>query len=65
MKYAQCQHLHPVHDGDRDYDGIPDLNIDSDGDGVPDLNIDTDNDGKPDINHRITSCFTIFFRCGT
>ncbi len=36
--------------GDRDYDGIPDLNIDSDGDGVPDLNIDTDNDGKPDIN---------------
>ncbi|MCI9523714.1 MAG: hypothetical protein HFF01_01515, partial [Erysipelotrichaceae bacterium] len=36
--------------GDRDYDGIPDLNIDSDGDGIPDLNIDTDNDGKPDIN---------------
>ncbi len=36
--------------GDRDYDGIPDLNIDSDGDGIPDLNIDADNDGKPDIN---------------
>ncbi|MCI9525234.1 MAG: hypothetical protein HFF01_09465, partial [Erysipelotrichaceae bacterium] len=36
--------------GDRDYDGIPDLNIDSDGDGIPDLNIDTDKDGKPDIN---------------
>ncbi|MCI9293431.1 MAG: cadherin repeat domain-containing protein, partial [Erysipelotrichaceae bacterium] len=39
-----------VINGDRDYDGIPDLNIDSDGDGVPDLNIDTDHDGKPDIN---------------
>ncbi len=36
--------------GDRDYDGIPDLNIDSDGDGIPDLNIDTDKDGLPDIN---------------
>ena len=36
--------------GNRDYDGIPDLNIDSDGDGKPDLNIDTDNDGKPDLN---------------
>ncbi len=36
--------------GDRDYDGIPDLNIDSDGDGIPNLNIDTDKDGKPDIN---------------
>ncbi len=36
--------------GDRDYDGIPDLNIDSDGDGIADLNIDTDQDGKPDIN---------------
>ncbi len=39
-----------VINGDRDYDGIPDLNIDSDGDGKPDLNIDTDNDGKPDLN---------------
>ena len=39
-----------VINGDRDYDGIPDLNIDSDGDGIPDLNIDTDTDGKPDIN---------------
>ena len=39
-----------VLNGDRDYDGIPDYNIDSDGDGKPDLNIDTDNDGKPDLN---------------
>ncbi|MCI9293552.1 MAG: hypothetical protein HFF01_09290 [Erysipelotrichaceae bacterium] len=39
-----------VINGDRDYDGIPDLNIDADGDGKPDLNIDTDNDGLPDIN---------------
>ena len=39
-----------VINGDRDYDGIPDLNIDSDGDGKLDLNIDTDNDGKPDLN---------------
>ncbi len=39
-----------VINGDRDYDGIPDLNIDSDGDGIPDLNIDTDKDGKPDLN---------------
>ena len=39
-----------VINGNRDYDGIPDLNIDSDGDGIPDLNIDTDNDGKPDEN---------------
>ncbi len=39
-----------VINGDRDYDGIPDLNIDSDGDGKPDLNIDTDGDGKPDLN---------------
>ncbi len=39
-----------VINGDRNYDGIPDLNIDSDGDGKPDLNIDTDNDGKPDLN---------------
>jgi len=39
-----------VINGDRDYDGIPDLNIDSDGDGISDLNIDTDKDGKPDIN---------------
>ena len=39
-----------VINGDRDYDGVPDLNIDSDGDGKPDLNIDTDNDGKPDLN---------------
>jgi len=39
-----------VVNGDRDYDGIPDINIDSDGDGKPDLNIDTDNDGKPDLN---------------
>ncbi len=39
-----------VVNGDRDYDGIPDFNIDSDGDGIPDLNIDTDNDGKPDLN---------------
>ncbi len=39
-----------VINGDRDYDGIPDLNIDSDGDGKPDLNIDTDHDGKPDLN---------------
>ncbi len=56
-----------VINGDRDYDGIPDLNIDSDGDGVPDLNIDTDNDGKPDINLVIlkktdwkpTKCVTV------
>ncbi len=39
-----------VINGDRNYDGIPDLNIDSDGDGKPDLNIDTDHDGKPDLN---------------
>ncbi len=39
-----------VINGDRDNDGIPDINIDSDGDGKPDLNIDTDNDGKPDLN---------------
>ncbi|NBJ65376.1 hypothetical protein D5266_09335, partial [bacterium c-19] len=39
-----------VINGDRDNDGIPDLNIDSDGDGKPDLNIDTDHDGKPDLN---------------
>ena len=39
-----------VINGDRDYDGVPDLNIDSDGDGKPDLNIDTDHDGKPDLN---------------
>ena len=39
-----------VINGDRDYDGIPDINIDSDGDGKPDLNIDSDNDGKPDLN---------------
>ena len=39
-----------VINGDRDYDGIPDLNIDSDGDGKADLNIDTDHDGKPDLN---------------
>ena len=39
-----------VINGDRNYDGIPDLNIDSNGDGLPDLNIDTDNDGKPDLN---------------
>ncbi len=39
-----------VVNGDRNYDGLPDLNIDSDGDGKPDLNIDTDNDGKPDLN---------------
>ena len=39
-----------VINGDRDYDGIPDINIDSDGDGKPDLNIDTDGDGKPDLN---------------
>ncbi len=39
-----------VINGDRNNDGIPDLNIDSDGDGKPDLNIDTDNDGKPDLN---------------
>ena len=39
-----------VINGDRDYDGLPDLNIDSDGDGKPDLNVDTDNDGKPDLN---------------
>ena len=39
-----------VVNGDRDYDGLPDLNIDSDGDGKPDLNVDTDNDGKPDLN---------------
>ncbi len=53
--------------GDRDYDGIPDLNIDSDGDGIPDLNIDTDTDGKPDINLVIlkktdwkpTKCVTV------
>ena len=39
-----------VINGDRDYDGIPDINIDSDGDGKSDLNIDTDNDGQPDLN---------------
>ncbi len=39
-----------VINGDRNNDGIPDLNIDSDGDGKPDLNIDTDKDGKPDLN---------------
>ncbi len=39
-----------VINGDRDEDGIPDLNVDSDGDGTPDLNIDTDKDGKPDLN---------------
>ncbi len=39
-----------VINGDRNHDGIPDLNIDSDGDGLPDLNVDTDNDGKPDLN---------------
>ena len=39
-----------VINGDRDNDGIPDINIDSDGDGKPDLNVDTDNDGKPDLN---------------
>ena len=39
-----------VINGDRNNDGIPDLNIDSDGDGKSDLNIDTDNDGKPDLN---------------
>ncbi|MCI8851307.1 MAG: hypothetical protein HFE82_07200 [Erysipelotrichaceae bacterium] len=39
-----------VINGDRNNDGIPDLNIDSDGDGIPDLNIDTDKDGKPDLN---------------
>ena len=39
-----------VINGDRNNDGIPDINIDSDGDGNPDLNIDTDNDGKPDLN---------------
>ncbi len=39
-----------VINGDRNNDGIPDLNIDSDGDGKPDLNIDTDEDGKPDLN---------------
>ncbi len=39
-----------VINGDRNNDGIPDINIDSDGDGKPDLNIDTDNDGKPDLN---------------
>ena len=39
-----------VINGDRDGDGIPDLNIDSDGDGKVDLNVDTDNDGKPDLN---------------
>ena len=39
-----------VINGDRNNDGIPDLNIDSDGDGKPDLNIDTDGDGKPDLN---------------
>ena len=39
-----------VINGDRNYDGIPDLNIDSDGDGKSDLNIDTDKDGKPDLN---------------
>ena len=39
-----------VINGDRDYDGIPDLNIDSDGDGKADLNVDTDGDGKPDLN---------------
>ncbi len=39
-----------VINGDRDYDGIPDINIDSDGDGKPDLNVDTDGDGKPDLN---------------
>ena len=39
-----------VINGDRNNDGIPDLNIDSNGDGKPDLNIDTDNDGKPDLN---------------
>ncbi|MCI9525196.1 MAG: hypothetical protein HFF01_09275, partial [Erysipelotrichaceae bacterium] len=36
--------------GDRDYDGIPDLNIDSDGDGKPDINIDMDGDEIPDID---------------
>ncbi len=39
-----------VINGDRNNDGIPDINIDSDGDGKPDLNIDTDKDGKPDLN---------------
>ena len=39
-----------VVNGDRNYDGLPDLNIDSDGDGIPDLNVDTDGDGKPDLN---------------
>lgn len=39
-----------VINGDRNYDGIPDLNVDSDGDGKPNLNIDTDGDNKPDIN---------------
>ncbi|MCI8850172.1 MAG: hypothetical protein HFE82_01315, partial [Erysipelotrichaceae bacterium] len=39
-----------VINGDRNNDGIPDINIDSDGDGKSDLNIDTDNDGKPDLN---------------
>ncbi|MCI8851846.1 MAG: hypothetical protein HFE82_10030, partial [Erysipelotrichaceae bacterium] len=39
-----------VINGDRDGDGIPDINIDSDGDGKPNLNIDTDNDEKPDLN---------------
>ncbi len=39
-----------VINGDRNNDGIPDINIDSDGDGKPDLNTDTDKDGKPDLN---------------
>ena len=39
-----------VINGDRNNDGIPDINIDSDGDGKPDLNIDTDKDGNPDLN---------------
>ena len=39
-----------VINGDRNNDGIPDLNIDSDGDGKPDLNVDSDGDGNPDLN---------------
>lgn len=36
--------------GNRDYDGIPEINVDTDGDYIPNINIDSTGDGKPDIN---------------
>lgn len=50
IKWKDTDDKWVVINGDRDDDGVPDLNIDSDGDGIVDLNIDTDGDNLPDVN---------------